>query len=261
MVNLDQVNLLQYLEPGKKIYFASDFHLGVPDRNKSLERERIIIRWLEHIKSDASAIFFVGDVFDFWFEYKQAIPKGFVRFQGKLAELCDQGISIFLFAGNHDLWYSDYLNKELGIVLFKKPIEISINNKRFLIGHGDGLGKGNHLYNVIKKVFTARIPQWIFRWIHPDIGITLGKFWSNASKERSKRKDEIFKGESEILFNYCLDVEKRSHHDFYVFGHRHMPLEMNLSNQSTYFNLGEWMTSNSYLKFDGEKAILLNFSV
>ncbi len=248
------------LGPGKKIYFASDFHLGVPNRSTSLEREKKIIKWLEHIHGNASAIFFVGDLFDFWFEYRHVVPKGFVRLQGKLAELSDQGIPLYLFAGNHDLWISDYIAEELGVEIFRNPIQIDINQKRFFIGHGDGLGKGDYPYKVIKKIFTAKIAQWVFRWIHPDIGISIAQFWSHSSKEKSKKKDERFIGEKEILFNFCQQIEKNEHHDYYVFGHRHMPLEMKLSNRSTYFNLGEWINSNTYLEFDGEKAALLQFN-
>ncbi len=260
MAIFDTAKPINGLKPGQKIYFASDFHLGSPNREESLKRELRIVQWLEQIKSDASAIFFVGDVFDFWFEYKEVVPKGFIRFQGKLAELSDSGIPLFLFAGNHDLWFSNYLTNELGIKIFGGPIQIDINEKRFLIGHGDGLGKGDYFYKALKKVFTASFAKWIFRLLHPDIGVKVALFWSNSSKERSKKKDETFKGDNEVLFKYCRELEQREHHDFYVFGHRHMPLEMELSESSTYFNLGEWMHSNTYLEFDGEKATLLHFN-
>lgn len=260
MKSLNHFDSLVKLSPGKKIYFASDFHLGAPDDEISKQREKKIIKWLEQIKNDASAIFLVGDLFDFWFEYKHAIPKGFIRFQGKLAELVDTGIPIFIFTGNHDLWYKDYFSNELGIPVFDKPISLEIVSKSFLVGHGDGLGDGGYSFKVIKKIFTAKIPRWLYRWVHPDLGIPIAKFWSNSSREKSMAKDEKFLGEDEILLNYCRKIEQEKHHDYYIFGHRHLPLQMNVSDQSTYYNLGEWFEANSYLEFDGKKASLLHFS-
>ena len=138
------------LPSGKKIYFASDFHLGVPDHEASLAREKRIIRWLDHVKGDAHSIYLLGDIFDFWFEYKQAIPKGFVRLLGKLAELRDTGMPIYFFTGNHDMWMFDYFPKELGIPIYREPIELVIENHKLMIGHGDGLGPGDTSYKILK---------------------------------------------------------------------------------------------------------------
>ncbi len=246
--------------PDKKVYFASDFHLGAAAADSSHEHELKIIRWLDHIKSNAAAIFLVGDVFDFWFEYKHVVPKGFIRFQGKLAELADAGIPIYLFTGNHDLWYRNYFADELNLEIHTKPISIKIGEKMFMVGHGDGLGEGDHFFKVVKKVFVSKFPQWAFRWIHPDVGISMARFWSHSSRERSKERDEKHLGEDEVLLRYCREVEQQKHHDYYVFGHRHLPMEMGVAREATYFNLGEWFQANSYLEFNGEKASLQYFS-
>lgn len=260
MRGLERIDSLKELSPGKKIYFASDFHLGAPNHEESLDRERRIVQWLEHVKANAAAIFLVGDVFDFWFEYKHVIPKGFIRFQGKLAEISDAGIPIYLFSGNHDLWYKQYFRQELNIPVYHHPVSMDIGEKSFLIGHGDGLGRGDHFFKMVKRVFTSKLPQWLFKWTHPDLGIPIAKYWSGSSREKSKKHDEKFLGEEEVLFKYCQTIEKEKHHDFYIFGHRHLPLEMKILNTSTYYNLGEWFKANSYLEFDGKKAALLHFN-
>jgi len=260
MTDLERLDSLRDLPEGKKIYFASDFHLGAPNTEESLIREKRIVGWLEHIKEDASAIFLVGDIFDFWFEYKHVIPRGFVRFQGKLASLVDSGIPIFLFAGNHDLWYGNYFTNELNIPVINQPISVELGKRTFYIGHGDGLGKGDHLFKTIKKVFTSKVAQYFFGWLHPDIGMSLAKKWSTRSRNQSKLRDEKFLGEQEVLFQFSQKLEEEAHHDFYVFGHRHMTLKMQLSDNATYINLGEWFKENSYLEFDGENASLLYYS-
>ncbi len=155
----------------KKIFFASDFHLGVPDHNSSIQREKRIVAWLNQIKDEAHSIYLLGDIFDFWFEYKRAIPKGFIRLQGKLAELRDAGIPIYFFTGNHDMWMFDYFPKELDIPVFRSPIVLEHNNQRLLVGHGDGLGPGDNMYKLLKKVFNNSICQWLFARIHPNLGI------------------------------------------------------------------------------------------
>ena len=253
------ISSFKELPSNKKIYFASDFHLGVPSEEASLEREKKINRWLEHVSKDASAIFLVGDIFDFWFEYKTTIPKGFIRFQGKLAELSDQGIPIFLFTGNHDLWMRDYFPSQLGIPVYRKPVVLEVKEKKLFIGHGDGLGPGDHLYKMVKRVFTNRICQWMFQWIHPNIGVALAKFWSKKSRLASVEQDEKFEGEKERLWTFCKSINQTIHHDYYIFGHRHLPLELPVSDKSTYFNLGEWVNHCTYLEFDGEQALLKVF--
>ncbi|MEQ9467722.1 MAG: UDP-2,3-diacylglucosamine diphosphatase [Ekhidna sp.] len=258
-VNPELVSSLKELPSNKKVYFASDFHLGIPNETESLEREQKIVRWLEHVSKDASVIFLLGDLFDFWFEYKTTIPKGFIRFQGKLAELRDRGIPIVIFTGNHDLWMFDYFPKQFGIPIYRKPIELEIRGKKFLIGHGDGLGPGDTRYKITKSIFTNKLCQWLFRWIHPDVGISIAKSWSRNSRIANDQFDEVFKGEKEGLWQYCKSVNEKNPHDFYVFGHRHLSLALPVSDTSTYYNLGEWVNECPYLEFDGSEAVLKTF--
>ncbi|MDB2685351.1 UDP-2,3-diacylglucosamine diphosphatase [Flavobacteriaceae bacterium] len=234
----------------KKIYFASDQHLGAPTPKASLPRERKFVAWLDTIKEDAGTIFLLGDLFDFWFEYKTVVPKGFVRVLGKLAELKDAGIDIYFFVGNHDLWMRDYFQKELNIPVFHKPQEFDINGKNFLIGHGDGLGPSDHGYKRMKKVFTFPFLKWLFRWLHPDIGVRLGHYFSVKNKLISGDEDARFLGEeNEWLAQYCRRKLTEKHYDFFVFGHRHLPLEIELNNNSTYINLGDWIQHFTYGEF------------
>ena len=234
----------------KKIYFASDQHLGAPTPEASLPREKKFVAWLDTIKEDAGTIFLLGDLFDFWFEYKTVVPKGFVRVLGKLAELKDAGIDIYFFVGNHDLWMRDYFQKELNIPVFHKPQEFDINGKIFLIGHGDGLGPNDHGYKRMKKVFTFPFFKWLFRWLHPDIGVRLGHYFSVKNKLISGDVDACFLGEeNEWLAQYCRRKLTEKHYDFFVFGHRHLPLEIELNNNSTYINLGDWIQYFTYGEF------------
>lgn len=244
----------------KKLFFASDFHLGAPDDNSSRLREEKIIRWLDEIQNEAAAIFLVGDIFDFWFEYDKVIPKGFIRFLGKIAQLREKGIPIFFFNGNHDLWMDDYFTKELGIPVFDHPIEVVVENKKFLVGHGDGLGPGDRQYKILKKIFTNPVCQWLFKWIHPDLGIRLAQTWSRSSRITNLQNNENeFKGEDEWIWSYCKQVEKNKHFDFYIFGHRHLPLELPVGSSSRYFNLGEWVTQFTYGIYNGSSFEIKKF--
>ena len=248
------------LPVNQKIYFASDFHLGVPDLKSSLAREKRIIAWLDTVKHDAHSIYLLGDIFDFWFEYKHTIPKGFIRLQGKLAELRDAGMPIFIFTGNHDMWLFDYFEKELGIVIYRKPQELTVNSKKLLIGHGDGLGSGDTLYKFQKKFFDSKLCQWLFARLHPNLGIGIARVWSKHSRIANTKREEKFQGEeNEFLLTYCKDLEKTQHHDFYIFGHRHLPLDLKVADNSRYINLGEWVHFNTYAEFDGQIVALKTF--
>ena len=172
-----------------KIYFASDQHFGAPTSIESKPREEKFIRWLDEIKKDADELFLLGDLFDFWFEYKTVVPKGFIRVLGKLAELKDNGVKIYFFVGNHDLWMNDYFTTELNIPVYHTTKEFTFNNKTFLIGHGDGLGPGDKGYKRMKKVFTHPISKWVFRWLHPDIGVRLAQYLSVKNKLISGDED------------------------------------------------------------------------
>ncbi|NJM25449.1 MAG: UDP-2,3-diacylglucosamine diphosphatase [Bacteroidia bacterium] len=245
----------------KKIYFASDFHLGVPNKTDSLARERRVVAWLDQVKHDAHTVFLLGDIFDFWFEYKHAIPKGFIRLQGKLAELRDAGIGVAFFTGNHDMWMFDYFPAELGIPIYRKPHELVVNNRKLLIGHGDGLGPGDKTYKLLKRFFNSRVCQWLFARIHPNLGIAIANRWSRQSRIGNTKVEEKFEGaEKEYLWVYCSEVERNTHHDFYVFGHRHLPLDLEVGSNSRYINLGEWVHYNTYAEFDGATMSLKTFN-
>lgn len=243
----------------KKIYFLSDFHLGAPDHASSLEREKIIVQFLSEIKDDAAEIFLVGDMFDFWYEYRKVVPKGYVRLLGKLAELTDAGIPLHFFVGNHDMWMRDYLQKELNIPIYFEPREFERNGKRFLIGHGDGLGPGDHGYKRLKKIFRNPACQWLFGILPPVIGVGIANYMSRRSRAHTGSKEETFLGEDkEWLITYCKDVLKEKKIDFFVFGHRHLPIDYRLDN-SRYINLGDWIRYYTYAVFDGERLQLKSY--
>ena len=235
---------------GKKIYFASDNHLGAPTPEASAPREKRFVQWLSEIQQDAAALFLLGDLFDFWFEYKTVVPKGFVRVLGKLAEMADAGIPIHFFVGNHDLWMLDYLEKEVGIKVHHQPKEFTFNDRLFFIGHGDGLGPEDKGYKRMKKIFTNPFFQWCFRWLHPDLGMRLGHYLSVKNKLISGEEDAIFLGEDkEWLAQYAKRKYNEKARDYFVFGHRHIPLDIAINDQARYINLGDWITHFTYAEF------------
>jgi len=236
----------------KKIYFLSDFHLGAPNPAESLVREKKVISFLDSIKHDAGTIFIVGDLFDFWYEYKKVVPKGYVRILGKLAELTDSGIHIHFFVGNHDMWMKDYFQKELNIPVYFEPAPFEFSGKKFLVGHGDGLGPGDHGYKFIKKVFRNPFSQWLFGILPPYIGMGIAHYFSRKSRAQTGQTDEVFLGEDkEWLIHYCREELKQQHYDYMIFGHRHLPIDFKLSDTSRYINLGDWIKYFSYAVFDG----------
>ena len=244
----------------KKVYFASDQHLGAPTAEQSLPREKKFVAWLDEVKKDAEVIFLLGDLFDFWFEYKTVVPKGFVRVLGKLAEIRDSGIPIYFFVGNHDLWMNDYFENELNIPVYHKPEVFIINNKKVFIGHGDGLGPYDKGYKRMKKVFTFPLFQWMFRWLHPDLGVKLGQYMSVKNKMISGDEDFKFLGEEkEWLVQYCKRKLESNHYDYFVFGHRHLPLEITLKEDSKYINLGDWITYFTYGELSENKLSLKKY--
>ena len=248
----------QQLPQGKKIYFASDFHLGIPDHASSLVREKRIVKWLKESSKDAHSIFLVGDLFDFWFEYKHTVPRGFTRLLGTISELCDKGIDIHIFTGNHDMWIFDYLPKETGAKIHRAPVQLQLNDKKFFIGHGDGLGPSDKGYKFIKKVFASKLCHWLFARIHPNFGIGLANFWSGTSRDAHKEEDKIFLGEDqEWLAIYAKEILEKEHFDYFIFGHRHMVMDIQVGENSRYINLGDWITNFSYGVFDGSSFEIL----
>ena len=242
------------------IYFASDFHLGSDGFIASKEREKRIIRWLTSIQDELEELYLVGDVFDYWFEYKSVIPKGFTRFLGKLSELTDGGVKVFFFTGNHDMWMFNYFTEELGIPVYRKPVLKEIKDKKFFIGHGDGLGPGDHGYKILKKVLGNRLCQWSYARLHPNFGLRLMKYFSKISRENEVEELEFLGVDKEWLIAFAESHAIENDVDYYIFGHRHLLLQYGLKNQhSIYYNIGDWLKFQSYLKFDGIEARLETF--
>ncbi|MEM7484366.1 MAG: UDP-2,3-diacylglucosamine diphosphatase [Bacteroidota bacterium] len=242
---------------GKKVYFASDNHLGAPTSKESLPREKKFVAWLDSIKHDAAILFLMGDLFDFWFEYKTVVPKGFTRTLGKLAELTDSGIEINYFVGNHDLWMDGYFEEELNIPVYHKPQQYQINDTSFFVGHGDGLGPYDKGFKRMKKVFTNPVAKWFFRWLHPDLGVRLAQHLSVNNRIISGEADATFLGEDkEWLILYSKRKLESQHYDHFIFGHRHLPMEIQLNEKSRYTNLGDWISYFTYAVFDGVKLSL-----
>jgi len=254
------------IPPGKKIFFLSDFHLGAPDAAKSLEREKLIVQFLDEIKDQAQAIFIVGDMFDFWYEYRRVVPKGYIRLLGKLAELSDAGINMHFFAGNHDMWMRDYFQKEMKIPVYYEATEFERAGKKFLIGHGDGLGPGDHGYKRLKKVFRNPVCKWLFGILPPVAGMGLANYLSRRSRVQTGASEEVFFGEdSEWLIIYSKEVLKQKDIDYFIFGHRHLPIDFRLTEQGVgnrearYINLGDWISFYTYAVFDGNELTLKSF--
>lgn len=219
----------------------------------------LIIKFLKEASQDATHIFILGDIFDFWFEYKEVIPKGYIRLLGMLAEIADSSIQLEIFTGNHDMWMFDYLEAELNIKIHRSPIFINLSGKEFLIGHGDGLGPGDHFYKVLKWFFSSAFCQKLFAFLHPRIGCGLANYFSKRSRVSHGAEDHIFLGEEEWLVGYCRSILKERHIDYFIFGHRHLPLDVNLGDGARYINTGEWFNTPSYALFDGHDLQLLFF--
>ncbi|MEP7196979.1 MAG: UDP-2,3-diacylglucosamine diphosphatase [Saprospiraceae bacterium] len=240
-----------------KAYFASDFHLGIDSQLCSRDREDLICNWIDMIAKDATHVFLLGDLFDFWFEYKHAIPKGYVRLIGRLASLKDSGIDVHIFTGNHDLWMENYFTVELGIPIHYHNIEFQLANKNFLLGHGDGLGPGDYSYKRMKKIFTHPFSKFLYRWLHPDLGIPLANYFSGKSRKAQKVLKNYLGHEKEWLIQYVELKAQKKDYDFYIFGHRHLPIDYTLKNNlARYINLGDWLIHQSYAQFDGESMKL-----
>lgn len=249
----------------KHIYFASDFHLGVPDHKSSLDREKRLVSWLNQISGDAAEVFLMGDIFDFWFEYKTVVPKGFARLLGAIAQLTDAGIPVHVFRGNHDVWAFDYLEKELGVKLYRQPVIRTFGGKVFFLAHGDGLGPGDTGYKLLKKVFESKVNQFLFRWLHPDIGTRMGLFFSRKSRianiAREQKNDFKVDIEKEMLFLYSKrKVAQNPAIDYLIFGHRHIPLQVKVNEKATLTILGDWVTNFTYAVFDGESLEIKKFA-
>lgn len=241
-----------------KIYFASDFHLGIPNLKESHQREKLIVKWLDEIKTDCTELYLMGDLFDFWFEYKAVAPKGYVRLLGKLAEYTDAGIPIQIFTGNHDMWMFGYLEDELGVTIHRENQIREYHGKTFYLGHGDGIGPGDYGYKCIKAVFANKVCQWLFARIHPNLAFALANFWSGQSRADTRALKFVGE-ENEYQIIFAKEQLKKSHYDYFIFGHRHIPNDIALSGTSRYINLGDWIINNTYAVFDGETLQLKKY--
>ncbi len=242
------------------IYFASDFHLGIPDQVQSLEREKQVVRWLNEIKEDAEEIFLLGDVFDFWFDYKHVVPKGYTRLLGTLAQISDSGIPVHFFTGNHDMWMFGYLEEELNVSVYKEPQRIERKGKKIMVGHGDGLGPGDGSYKILKKIFSNPMAQRAFAFLHPYMGMSLAQFWSKRSRLAEGGSVPGFLGEEkEWLLQYCRQVLEKEEFDYFIFGHRHLPLDIKLNEKSRYINTGDWIHHQSYAVLDDNELRLCEY--
>jgi UDP-2,3-diacylglucosamine hydrolase len=244
-----------------KIVFASDFHLGQRGLTTSGEREKALVRWIEDVAMEADEVFFLGDIFDFWFEYKSVIPKGYTRFLGALARLADSGIPIHLFVGNHDMWIFEYFTDEFGIPVYREPMVFERQGKKLFIGHGDGLGPGDRTYKILKRIFNNTWCIRLFHWLHPSIGMAIADAWSK--KSRLDHQDILtFHGpEREYLLQYCEEqLTHLSNYDYMIFGHRHLPIDYMLSDSHTkYINTGDWLTFQSYAVMENSEISIQFF--
>jgi UDP-2,3-diacylglucosamine hydrolase len=237
------------------VYIASDLHLGVDTVLPSTARERLFVKWLDQVAQDAGAIYLLGDIFDFYFEYRCVVPKKHIRLMGKLAELRDAGIPIHFFTGNHDMWIFGYFQQELGIQMYRKPVIHHFGDHKVFLGHGDGLGPGDYKYKFIKKVFAHPLSQWLFERIHPNFGIGMAQFFSQRSRAKTPDAERCFLGrDKEWLVQYSME-QATLHPDipYFIFGHRHLPIDLVLNDSGQrYINSGDWLTHFSYLVWDGQ---------
>jgi UDP-2,3-diacylglucosamine hydrolase len=244
----------------KKIYFISDIHLGLPPEEKSFEREKLVVSWLDEIKTDAAELYLMGDIFDFWHEYKYVVPKGFTRFLGRLADLADRGIKLHFFSGNHDIWSYNYFHTELGAEIYHRPIVREINGFKFFLAHGDGLGPGDQSYKLLKWTFRNRFLQFLFARLHPNFALWLGKAWSKRSRyAKGIVSEEFVSEENELQIVFAKEQLSSEHFDFFIFGHRHIPLDIQIAENSRVINLGDWIYSYTYGEFDGREFILKQY--
>lgn len=242
----------------KKVYFLSDFHLGAPNFEVSLQREKKIVTFLESIRHETKALFLVGDLFDFWFEYRKVVPKGYTRLLGCIASFSDAGIPVHFFVGNHDMWVKDYFQQELGMKVYFEPAQFEFGGKQFLVGHGDGLGPGDYGYKRLKKIFRNPLCQWLFGILPPGIGLGIANFSSSRSRLATGTSDGVFLGEeNEWLIQYCKKKLETHAYDYLVFGHRHLPIDFQLKGGARYVNLGDWIRYFTYAVFDGSNLELL----
>ena len=242
-----------------RIYFASDLHLGMYPLEESRKKELHFVQWLEEIRPDAKELWLLGDIFDYWFEYKKVIPRGFTRFLGKIAEITDAGVTVNLFTGNHDVWIFNYLPQEVGVNVYRDPISREYGGRKFLIAHGDGLGPGQLGYKFLKGMFTSKILQWMFARLHPNFATGLAHRWSKKSRSDKGVTTEWLGDDKEYLVRFAREKLKEEHFDYFIFGHRHLPLVLDLNEKSKLLYLGDWIENFTYGVIDGGKIELKHY--
>ncbi len=243
-----------------KIFFASDFHLGLKAGNEPDERERLAVRWLNTIAPEAREIFLLGDIFDFWWEYRLVVPRGFTRFLGTISSITDSGTPVHFFTGNHDMWVKDYFSTECGMIVHTSPHTCTIDGRKFHIAHGEGLGSKNTGYKILLWIFRNKTLQFLYSMLHPRIGISIGRNWSRHSRFAKGITMDFMGEDREDLLRYSREVMKKENMDYFVFGHRHMPMTFNNGNNGRIVILGDWFRLGSYAEWDGSELCLKNFS-
>ena len=240
-----------------RIYFASDLHLGMPPAEDSLHRERLFVEWLEEIRKDARELWLLGDVFDYWFEYKKVVPRGFTRFLGTLASLSDEGVEIHLLPGNHDIWIFDYLPGEINLQVHRKSLRKEWNGHKFYLGHGDGLHPGDRGYRTLQGIFKNRVLQWFYARIHPNGSMAFAHWWSKKSRMKHGALGSFMGIENEHQLQFAgKELEKHPDIEYFVFGHRHIPYDIRIAENSRVICLGDWIGNFTYGVFDGREFSL-----
>jgi UDP-2,3-diacylglucosamine hydrolase len=247
------------LTTARKIYFISDVHLGAPALNNNHEREMLFARWLDEIAGDVGELYLMGDIFDFWWEYKKVVPRGFTRILGRIANLTDRGIPVHFFTGNHDLWVFDYLPAETGVILHNNEFVTTLNGKKFFLAHGDGLDETDTGYLRLKKIFTNRRLQWWFSRLHPNFALHIAQQWSKKSRTSKMGIEKEFKVKNEGMFRFAVKYLQQEQIDYFIFGHRHQVVNADINENSKFILLGDWIKNYSYGVFDGDKFELKEF--
>jgi len=241
-----------------KVYFASDFHLGLSAGTNPHVREARVVAWIRKAAEDASEIYLLGDIFDFWWEYKDVVPKGFTRFLGTLSSITDSGIKVHVFTGNHDLWMKEYLAEECGVIIHHRPLLTTIGNERFYLAHGEGLGTLSRGFKFLLGFFHNRFAQWFFTFLHPRIGMTIGHSWSNSSRLAKHVSLPFLGEEKEDLIRHTRHlISEGCDAQYFIYGHRHMPLTFDESGRRMII-LGDWFSFTSYAVYDGSELRLVN---
>lgn len=252
-------NIQKVLNEKDKIYFISDVHLGAPALKDNHEREKKFVKWLTAVSADAQMIFLMGDIFDYWFEYRKVVPRGFTRVLGKIAEITDNGIPVHFFTGNHDIWVFDYLPEETGVIVHYDPLTIELMGKKFFLAHGDGLDQTDKGYLFLKKIFKSRPLQWLYARLHPNFAVSLAQKWSKTSRLSKKVGGPEFDVEKEGMYQFASSLVEKEHFDYIVLGHRHRLVNVPIKDNSRFILLGDWIKTFSYGVFNGSTFELKTF--